>query len=95
MTPAAVSPGRAVAMVEDDRYEDLIAKKAALPKTRFGDAIDPKLRLRGVEGLWVADASVMPSVPRGHPNAVVAMIARRAAGWIEAAVDGTKTPVPR
>jgi choline dehydrogenase len=50
--------------------------------------VDPKLHLRGVEGLWIADASVMPSVPRGHPNAVVAMIARRAAGWIEAAVVG-------
>ncbi len=46
--------------------------------------VDPRLRARGVAGLWVADASVMPSVPRGHPNAVVAMIAARAAGWIEA-----------
>ena len=46
--------------------------------------VDPQLRVRGVDGLWVADASVMPSVPRGHPNAVVAMIAQRAAGWIEA-----------
>jgi choline dehydrogenase len=45
--------------------------------------VDPKLHVRGVDGLWVADASVMPSVPRGHPNAVVAMIAERAAGWIE------------
>ena len=45
--------------------------------------VDLELRVRGVENLWVADASVMPSVPRGHPNAVVAMIAQRAAGWIE------------
>jgi choline dehydrogenase len=45
--------------------------------------VDPQLRVRGVDGLWVADASVMPSVPRGHPNAVVAMIAQRAAGWVE------------
>lgn len=36
--------------------------------------VDPQLRVHGVRGLWVADASVMPSVPRGHPNAVVAMI---------------------
>jgi choline dehydrogenase len=46
--------------------------------------VDPQLRVRGVDGLWVADASVMPSVPRGHPNAVVAMIAQRGASWIEA-----------
>jgi choline dehydrogenase len=44
--------------------------------------VDPQLRVRDVEGLWVADASVMPSVPRGHPNAVVAMIAYRAAEMI-------------
>jgi len=49
--------------------------------------VDPRLRVRGVDGLWVADASVMPSVPRGHPNAVVAMIAQRASGWIESALD--------
>jgi choline dehydrogenase len=45
--------------------------------------VDPKLRVCGVDKLWIADASVMPSVPRGHPNAVVPMIADRAAGWIE------------
>jgi choline dehydrogenase len=47
--------------------------------------VDPQLRVHGVDGLWVADASVMPTVPRGHPNAVVAMIAQRASGWIEQA----------
>jgi choline dehydrogenase len=44
--------------------------------------------VRDVNGLWVADASVMPSVPRGHPNAVVAMIAARAAARIEAGLLG-------
>ncbi|RME07793.1 MAG: cyclase family protein [Anaerolineae bacterium] len=35
------SIGRCVAFVEDDEYEELMAKKAAMPKTRFGDAVDP------------------------------------------------------
>jgi len=35
------SIGRCVAMVEDDRYADLMAKKANLPQTKFGDAYDP------------------------------------------------------
>jgi kynurenine formamidase len=35
------SIGRCVAFVDDDRYEELMAKKDALPKTRFGDAYDP------------------------------------------------------
>lgn len=53
---------------------------------RMGDdaraPVDVRLRVRGVDGLWLADASVMPTVPRGHPNAVVAMIAQRGAEWI-------------
>jgi choline dehydrogenase len=51
-----------------------------------GAVVDPRLRVRGIDGLWVADASVMPRVPRGHPNAVVAMIANRGAAWIDAAL---------
>jgi kynurenine formamidase len=35
------SIGRCVAMVDDDEYEALMAKKADLPKTKFGDAWDP------------------------------------------------------
>ena len=35
------SISRCVAMLEDAEYESLIAKKAALPKTKFGDAYDP------------------------------------------------------
>jgi len=34
--------GRCVAMVEDGEYEELMARKAALLKTRFGDGYDPQ-----------------------------------------------------
>jgi choline dehydrogenase len=56
--------------------------------TDLKSVVDPKLRVHGLEGLWVVDASVMPSVPRGHPNAVVAMIAGRASKWIESTLIG-------
>ena len=36
------SIGRCVAIVDDGEYEALMAKKAGLPKTKFGDACDPK-----------------------------------------------------
>ncbi len=36
------SIGRAVAFVEDDEYEELMAKKATMAKTKFGDAFEPK-----------------------------------------------------
>lgn len=47
-----------------------------------GSVVDCDLMVRHVERLWVADASVMPTVPSGHPNAVVAAIAHRAAELI-------------
>ena len=34
--------GRAVAFVDDARYDELMKKKAAMPKSKFGDAYDPK-----------------------------------------------------
>jgi choline dehydrogenase len=45
---------------------------------------DPELRVRGVTGLRVADASVLPTIPNAHPNATVLAIAERAAELIAA-----------
>jgi choline dehydrogenase len=44
--------------------------------------VDPELRVRGVEGLRVADASVMPTIPTGNTNAVAMMIGEKAADLI-------------
>lgn len=36
--------------------------------------VDPDLAVHGVEGLWVADASVFPSLPAGNTNATAIMV---------------------
>ena len=47
--------------------------------------VDPRLKVRGLGHLSIADASVMPSVPSGHTNAPVLAIAERAACLIQRA----------
>ncbi|MBX9455048.1 MAG: GMC family oxidoreductase N-terminal domain-containing protein [Rhizobium sp.] len=45
-------------------------------------AVDPQLRLHGVDGLVVADASVFPTIISGNTNAPAMMVAARAAAWL-------------
>jgi choline dehydrogenase len=84
-----VAPGTGVQ--SDDEIADFIRSSSYTVHHQVGTcrmgsgaeaAVDPQLRLRGLSGLRVVDASVMPIIVGGNTNAVVVMIAEKAADLI-------------
>lgn len=76
----------------DDDWRDFIRKYAETLYHPVGTCkmgtddmavVDPDLRVIGVEGLRVIDASVMPTIPSGNTNASVIMIAEKGAELIK------------
>ncbi len=47
--------------------------------------VDPELKVRGIDRLWVADASIFPTIPAGNINATTIMVGEKAADLIAAA----------
>jgi choline dehydrogenase-like flavoprotein len=84
-----IRPGPNVA--SDDALRGYIRESAAtvfhpVGTCKMGNGedavVDPQLRVRGVDGLRVADASIMPTLIGGNTNAPVIMIAEKAADMI-------------
>jgi choline dehydrogenase-like flavoprotein len=83
--------------LEDDSALDALIRSRAdtvyhpVGTCRMGSdadaVVDPALKLKGVEGLWVADASVMPRLVSGNTNAPSIMIGERAADFVTAALN--------
>ena len=44
--------------------------------------VDQQCKVKGIDGVWVADSSVMPIVPRANTNATAIMVGERVADWL-------------
>jgi choline dehydrogenase-like flavoprotein len=96
--PLASARGREIypgADVRDDadveahvrRSVELLYHPSGTCRMGAEDAVlDPELRVRGVEGLRVVDASVFPGIPGGNTNAPTIMVAERAADLVRGRV---------
>jgi choline dehydrogenase len=98
--PALSSALRAPFSVpSSDADEDIMAwvRRAGQPVYHptstcpMGAVLDSQLRVHGVQGLRVADASVMPTITRGNTNAATIMIAEKASDLIKEG-RGPSTP---
>lgn len=84
-----LAPGRAIghdAQLRDWVRRHVVTLHHPASTCAMGDSqasvCDPQLRVRGVAGLRVVDASVMPAVPRGNTHAPTVAVAERAAELI-------------
>jgi choline dehydrogenase len=89
LTGEEISPGAAVD--SDSELDAFIRATATTAQHPVGtcsmgagadSVVDAQLRVRGVEGLRVADASVMPTVPGGNTNAACIMVGEKASDLI-------------
>ena len=97
-----IAPGASVQ--SDPDIEDWIRSTVTTAEHPAGTArmgtgddavVDPQLRVRGIDGLRVVDASVMPDLVSAHLNACVLMMGERAAELILAPKSSTAAAVER
>ena len=98
---APCSPREHLPGAEVESEEELVRAAGDVGTTIFhpvgtarmgpGGAVDERLRVRGIEGLRVADASIMPTITSGNTNSPTIMIAEKAADFIREARE-RRTP---
>ena len=83
--PVAIDDDDALDRIIRDRSDTIYHPVGTCRMGSDADAVvDPRLRLNGIERLYVADASVMPRIVSGNTNAPSIMIGERCADFVKA-----------
>jgi choline dehydrogenase len=85
--PAAASDADLEAFVRETGVTNHHPTSSCAMGVGSNSVVDPRLRVHGIDGLRVADASIMPSVVAGNTNAPSIMIGEKAAAMILEDVD--------
>jgi choline dehydrogenase len=65
-------------------YHHPVGTCAMGPSPGDGAVVGPRGAVHGISGLWVADASVMPTIPTANTNLSTIVVAERIAQWLSA-----------
>ena len=90
---ANLGKGRFLAGMEPSRFAELVLA-STIPMFHpagtcaLGSVLEPDTRVKGIEGLYVADASAMPTVPRANTNIPTLMVAEKSAAAIAGMLGG-------
>jgi choline dehydrogenase len=71
-------------------YHHPVGTCAMGPATKPGAVVDHQGSVHGVQGLYVIDASIMPTIPAANTNLPTIMVAERCAAWL---TDGLRGPL--
>lgn len=82
--PLSLSDSALEAHIRDTGYLMFHASGTCKMAPGADGVVDERLRVKGLSGLWIADASIIPSIPAGNINATCIMIGEKAADLISA-----------
>jgi len=72
----------AAVLAEVESYHHPVGTCRMGPAADRMAVVDPQGKVHGVEGLWVVDASIMPTIPAANTNLPTIVVAERCAAWL-------------
>jgi choline dehydrogenase len=83
LRPAPAEDRAAFAVAQHDSYHHGVGTCAMGAESDPAAVVDQRLRVHGMDNLWVADASVMPTITRASTNLTAVLIGERVSDVVQ------------